>query len=181
MMRNILIYLLLIFLSSSNGIAADMPAIIKKQMNSGFKKSSNRKIDVIIIHSVYNASGGDIYDIPLIIKQFQHYGVSSHFLIGRDGSVYRLVDEKDIAYHAGKSYLPDGSAGINTRSIGIELVTNLTDSITSAQQTQVISLVKYLKSKYSVKFLLRHSDIAPGRKTDPWNFDWTSFLTLVNE
>lgn len=178
-MRYIFIYLLL--LCTVTGTANDVPAIKNNQVNFGYKKASQRKIDTIIIHSVYNASGGDIYDIQLIVNQFRHYNVSSHYLIGRDGTIYQLVDEKDIAFHAGKSFLPDGSSGINTRSIGIELVTNQTDSPTPAQLSQVVALVKHLKTKYPVKHILRHSDIAPDRKTDPWNFDWSTFLTLINE
>jgi len=148
-------------------------------MSNGFRVTTTRNIDVIVIHSVFNNSGGDIYDIDLIRKQFSRYGVSAHYLIGRDGNVYRLVDEKNVAYHAGKSSLPDGRTGINSCSIGIELVCSFTEPITEPQMESLVKLTKEIQSRYKIKYVLRHSDIAPGRKTDPWNFDWEKYNQLI--
>ena len=78
--------------------AVSNPHFIHKPVNFGHKKAYNRTIDVIIIHSVYNASGGDIYDVDLIIKQFAKYKVSPHYLIDRQGNIYRMVKDNDIAY-----------------------------------------------------------------------------------
>lgn len=150
--------------------------IISKPVHFGHKKADNRAIDVIIIHSVYNASGGDLYDVDLIIRQFEKYKVSPHYLIDRTGKIYRMVKDKDIAYHAGVSRLPDGSTGVNSRSIGIEIITSLDEAPTDEQLDATVQLVRYLQKKYPVKYLLRHSDIAPERKTDPWNMDWESFI-----
>jgi N-acetylmuramoyl-L-alanine amidase len=160
------------FASSQNELK-----IVDKIVNFGFRPSTLRNIDVIIVHSVYNASGGDKYDIDLVIKQFSYYDVSSHYVIGRDGTIYRLVNEKNVSFQAGKSSLPDGRKNVNTCSIGIELITT-NDSIDSPTEPQIISLValvKDIKNRYKIKYVLRHSDIAPGRKTDPWNMDWEKF------
>jgi len=143
----------------------------------------NRNINSIIIHSVFNASGGDKYDIDLVIKQFSHYHVSSHYVIGRKGDIYQLVNEKYISFHAGKSSLPDGRMGVNSCSIGIELITT-NDSIDSPTEKQIQSLtalVKDIKTRYKIKYVLRHSDIAPGRKTDPWNMNWEAFLKRLED
>jgi len=148
-------------------------------MSNGFRVTTTRNIDVIVIHSVFNNSGGDIYDIDLIRKQFSRYGVSAHYLIGRDGNVYRLVDEKNVAYHAGKSSLPDGRTGINSCSIGIELVCSFTEPITEPHMESLVKLTNEIQSRYKIKYVLRHSDIAPGRKTDPWNFDWEKYNQLI--
>ena len=155
--------------------AQQVSKVIDKKVNFGFRETPNRDIDVIIIHSVFNNSGGDFYDIDLIIKQFKRYKVSSHYLIGRDGSVYQLVDDKNIASHAGKSCLPDGRTAVNKCSIGIELVTSYTESPTEEQTKALVELVNGLKSIYKINYILRHSDIAIGRKSDPWNFDWDLF------
>jgi len=40
-------------------------------------------------------------------------------------------------------------------------------------------LVKDIKSRYNIKYVLRHSDIAPDRKTDPWNMNWADFLKRI--
>jgi N-acetyl-anhydromuramyl-L-alanine amidase AmpD len=94
-----------------------------------------------------------------------------------------LVNEKNIAYQAGHSQLPDGRTGVNSCSIGIELITTK-DSLDSPTQMQIKSLatlVKDIKSRYKIKYVLRHSDIAPERKTDPWNMNWEDFLKRIGE
>jgi N-acetyl-anhydromuramyl-L-alanine amidase AmpD len=153
--------------------------IVDKKMSTGFKSAASRNIDVIIIHSVFNNSGGEIYDIDLIIKQFARYSVSAHYLIGREGVIYRLVDEKNVAYHAGKSSLPDGRTAVNSCSLGIEMVCSFTEPITEHQMESLVKLTKDIQSRYKINYILRHSDIAPGRKTDPWNFDWEKYLLRI--
>ncbi len=160
-------------------LTATSPVIIDKKVNFGWRKSSSREINSIIIHSTFNNSGGEFYDIDLIIKQFSNYKVSSHYLIGRDGDIYRLVNEENIAFHAGKSRLPDGTTNINVHSIGIELVTSFTETPTEIQIKSLIELVNDIKNRHKIKYILRHSDIAPERKTDPWNFDWETFLIML--
>lgn len=133
---------------------------------------SARSIDTVVIHSSYNASGGDVYDIDKIIKQYEDYGVGAHYLIGRAGTIYRLVEEHNIAYHAGVSKMPDGRRNINDFSVGIELVGTETSGYTEKQYAVLNTLIADLKGRYPVKHLVGHADIAPDRKTDPWKFDW---------
>ncbi len=149
---------------------------VDKTVCFGMHQVQNRKIDVVIVHSVFNASEGDKYDVDLVIKQFSHYRVSSHYLIGRDGTIYQLVKEKNISYHAGHSQLPDGRTGLNSCSIGIELITSTEDAPTDAQINSLVALIKDIKNRYKIKYVLRHSDIAPDRKTDPWNLNWADCL-----
>lgn len=146
--------------------------IVDKLMSSGFQKSSDRKIDTVIVHTSYNAIGSDPYDVDDIIKQYRQYEVSAHYLIGRSGIIYRLVDEKNIAWHAGVSKMPDGRTNINDFSIGIEVVNTNDGKFTDDQYDALNSLVGNLKKKYPIKNILGHDDIAPGRKTDPWGIDW---------
>lgn len=173
--QNYLILILVLSFSYNTTEAQNTTKIIDKKINFGYRFDTDRKIDVIVIHSVFNNSGGDIYDIDLIIKQFRRYRVSPHYLIGRNGSIYQLVDDKNIASHAGRSCLPDGRTGVNRCSLGIEIVTSYTDSPTEEQTNALVYLVNQLESKYKIKYLLRHSDIANERKSDPWNFDWNGF------
>lgn len=169
-----IIFIFLITISFCS-IAADSLNIINKKVSFGFAANSNRSVNSVIVHSTFNNSGGDKYDIDLVIKQFSTYGVSAHYVIGRDGKIYQLVDEKDNSYHAGKSSLPDGTTNVNSCSIGIELMTSYTESPTEEQNKALLNLINNIKKRYSIKYVLRHSDIAPVRKTDPWNFDWESF------
>jgi len=161
--------------------AGDSLNIINKKVNFGYAENSNRTINSVIVHSTFNNSGGEKYDIDLVIKQFSLYGVSAHYVIGRDGKIYQLVDEKDNSYHAGKSSLPDGTTNVNSCSIGIELMTSYTESPTEEQSKALLALINNIKKRYSIKYVLRHSDIAPVRKTDPWNFDWEAFKKRLEE
>ncbi|HAV11336.1 MAG TPA: hypothetical protein DCX32_02220 [Candidatus Moranbacteria bacterium] len=139
----------------------------------GFQKvSGERKIDTVILHSSFNSLGGDQYDVDKIIDIYKSYGVSAHYIIGRNGTAYRLVKDNDVSYHAGVSSVPDGRTNINAFSIGIEIVGNYDDGYTSEQYEAVSALIAKIKGDYDIKYVLGHDDIAPGRKTDPWNFDW---------
>jgi N-acetylmuramoyl-L-alanine amidase len=147
--------------------------IVEKFVSWGFEKSSGRKIDTLIVHSSYDALGDDPYDVDGLIAEYKQYGVAAHYLIARDGKIYHLVADKNIAYHAGESRVPDGRTGVNTFSIGIEMMNKEDGKFASAQYAALNHLIGDLKKQYSIKYILGHSDIAPGRKTDPWGIDWT--------
>jgi hypothetical protein len=147
--------------------------IVSRLVSWGFQKASGRKIDTIVIHSNYNTLSDDPYSIKGAIEQFKMYGVAAHYIVDRDGTIYQLVDEKNIAYHAGVSKMKDGRTDVNDFSIGIELmVKDSGDSPTSDQYAALNSLISGIKKRWPIKYVVGHSDIAPGRKTDPWNIDW---------
>lgn len=177
---SITILLFYLLSGTSNAFAGDTLNIIHKKVSFGYEPANNRKVDAIIVHSTFNNSGGDFYDIDLVIKQFSTYKVSAHYVIGRDGKVYQLVDEKDLSYHAGKSSLPDGRTNVNTCSIGIELMTSYTEGPSEKQIQSLLTLISSIKKRHSINYVLRHSDIAPGRKTDPWKMDWDAFKKQLN-
>ena len=151
---------------------SDNLKITQRLVSWGFSSASNRKIDTVIIHSSYNALGGDEYDVSKLIAEYKEYGVAPHYLIDREGKIYQLVADKNIAYHAGESKVPDGRTQVNNFSLGIEMINTKEDKYTSAQYASLNSLIAKIKSNYSIKYVLGHNDISPGRKTDPWNFDW---------
>jgi len=134
--------------------------------------SASRSIDAIVLHSSYNASVGDEYDLEKTIAQYEQYGVGAHYIIDRKGAVYRLVEEANIAYHAGASKMPDGRKNVNDFSIGIEMIANMEDGYTEKQYAAVNALIADIKARYEIKGVVGHGDIAPSRKTDPWKFDW---------
>lgn len=150
--------------------------LFDKTVKFGMRNVENRNVTAIIIHSTFNNSGGEKYDIDLVIKQFSRYGVSAHYVIGRDGSIYSLVNEKNIAFHAGKSQLPNGQTNLNACTIGIELMTSFDEAPTEQQIYSLTLLVNDIKTRHKIDYVLRHSDIAPDRKTDPWNMNWDAFL-----
>lgn len=151
---------------------AKVSGIIQKNVSWGYQNASGRKIDTVIIHSSYNALGGDEYDVDKLIKEYKDYGVAPHYLIDRQGGTYQLVQDKNIAYHAGTSSVPDGRTNVNNFSLGIEMMNTKTDEYSAAQYSALNKLISNIKTKYKIKYVLGHNQIAPGRKDDPWNFKW---------
>jgi hypothetical protein len=147
-------------------------SITNRLVSWGFEKAQGRKIDTIIIHSSYDAIGDDPYSVSGVIAEYKSYGVSPHYLIDRKGKVYRLVSDANVAYHAGESKMPDSRTGVNNFSIGIEMLTTKKDKLTQEQYSALKLLISDLKGSYKITSVLGHNQIAPGRKDDPWNFEW---------
>lgn len=100
--------------------------------------------------------------------------VSAHYLIGKDGAVYRLVDEAHRAWHAGEGRWA-GREDINSRSIGIELDNDGTCGFEAPLMEALEALLRDILDRHSMpaKAVLAHSDFAPERKADPGRkFDW---------
>lgn len=150
------------------------PVIVPRYMQSGFMHSEHRTIDTIVLHSSYNAQVGDPYSVSAIIGIYTRLGVSSHYIIDRDGVIYQLVPDNDISYHCGISRMPDpdGRTGVNAFSIGIELVGGLNDRFTELQYQSLQELIVHLKQRYPISHVVSHGEVAPDRRSDPWNLDW---------
>jgi len=147
--------------------------IVQKLVSWGYASNKSRTIDTIIVHSSYDALGSDPYDVSGLINEYKQYGVAAHYLIDRKGVIYQLVADNNVAYHAGESKVPDGRSGVNNFSIGIEMMNTESGSYESAQYSALNILIAKLKKNYKIKYVLGHKDIAPGRKTDPWNISWS--------
>ncbi|MCF5630493.1 1,6-anhydro-N-acetylmuramyl-L-alanine amidase AmpD [Pseudomonas syringae] len=108
--------------------------------------------------------------------------VSAHFLIERDGDVIQFVSCLDRAWHAGVSSF-DGREGCNDFSIGIELEGTDEQPFSEAQYHALIDLTLQLRKAFvaiTPERICGHSDIAPGRKTDPGPcFDWAKFRAAL--
>ena len=115
-------------------------------------------------------------------KDIYQLTVSAHLLIRRDGSCVQYVPFDKRAWHAGKSVY-EGRQRCNDFSIGIELEGTEEIEYTDRQYTQLAAVVSVLLEAYpklSPQRIAGHSDIAPGRKTDPGaSFDWQRFLSLL--
>lgn len=110
-----------------------------------------------------------------------HLRVSAHCLIRRDGEIVQYVPFNKRAWHAGVSCY-QGREKCNDFSIGIELEGTDTQPYTDAQYQQLAAITRTLIKLYPAiaDNMTGHSDIAPGRKTDPGSaFDWAKFRTLV--
>ena len=104
--------------------------------------------------------------------------VSAHFLIDRSGHITQFVSCDDRAWHAGASTF-EGRAQCNDFSIGIELEGTDDQPFEAVQYEQLANLTRCLRSRYPLTAVAGHSDIAPGRKTDPGPFfDWQRYRAI---
>ena len=105
--------------------------------------------------------------------------VSSHFYIRRDGELIQFVPCAQRAWHAGASRW-NGRERCNDFSVGIELEGSDFVPFRDAQYDALARLIRELSARYSIEAVVGHSDIAPGRKTDPGPFfDWPRMRAAV--
>lgn len=137
-------------------------------------RAGGRRPDMLILHY----TGMRDADAALARLVDPGAAVSAHYLIGEEGTAYRLVAEERRAWHAGVS-IWEGERDINSRSIGIELVNPGHElgyrPFPKAQITRLIALVHDILGRHAISpfHVLGHSDVAPERKTDPGElFPW---------
>lgn len=125
-----------------------------------------------VIELFTNRLNPDAHPYYQIIKDMK---VSAHFFIRRDGEVIQFVPCGLRAWHAGASNWC-GIERCNDFSIGIELEGSDFEPFTDVQYDALLALTVVLKKAYPIEEIVGHSDIAPGRKTDPGPFfDWARY------
>ena len=106
--------------------------------------------------------------------------VSAHFLIRRDGGLVQFVPCTKRAWHAGVSSW-NGRPRCNDYSIGIEMEGTDHAPFADAQYETLALVTRALRARYPIGDLVGHSDVAPGRKTDPGpHFDWARYRALLD-
>jgi N-acetyl-anhydromuramoyl-L-alanine amidase len=150
-------------------------------------------IDMIVIHNISlppSQYGGDgiieLFTNQLNPNAHPYYAeiyqrkVSSHFLIRRDGDLLQFVSCYDRAWHAGISQWRDRER-CNDFSVGIELEGSDFETFEAAQYETLNILLNTIKKHFPIQHVVGHSDIAPGRKTDPGPyFDWDKINLVKN-
>jgi len=136
-------------------------------------RKKNSIVDTIVVHSTAIAS---LEKTTEVFQQSKTNPVSSHFTIGKDGSIVQNVSTFDRAWHAGVSKDAAGRPSVNQYSIGIELV-NLDDGKDGYPEPQLQALcgiIAEMKRRFPIKQIVSHEFIAipPGRKIDPAAFPW---------
>ena len=152
----------------------NLKVVFKKSKN--FETKQNRVIKYLIIHY----TGMKNQSVALKRLQSRVAKVSCHYLISKKGKIYQLVQDQNIAWHAGKSRW-ERDINLNSKSIGIELVNRGNEIFPKNQIEALIRLLTILKKKYKInpKYVLGHEDISPNRKKDPGpKFPWTRLSKL---
>lgn len=149
-------------------------------------------IDMIVIHNIslppfeYGGNGViELFTNQLNPAEHPYYAeihglkVSSHFFIRRDGHLIQFVSCLERAWHAGVSQWQNRER-CNDFSVGIELEGSDIAPFEPEQYATLIQLIRALLARYPIQHVVGHSDIAPGRKTDPGPyFDWDKVNTLI--
>lgn len=149
------------------------------------ERPAGELIRLIVIHNISlppGQFGGDAvialftnrldWDAHPYYQQIRGMRVSSHFFIRRDGHLIQFVPCTQRAWHAGVSCWR-GRERCNDFSLGIELEGSDEIAFTDAQYATLNALLDTLCNAYPIEDIVGHSDIAPGRKTDPGpHFDW---------
>ena len=156
------------------------------------ERPSDTNVSLLVIHNITLPPGqfGTQYITDLFLNQLdtaadpwfvnvEGLKVSAHFVIDRLGHITQFVSCDERAWHAGASSF-EGREQCNDFSIGIELEGTDDVPFEDAQYERLAALTQCLRARYPLTAATGHSDIAPGRKTDPGPFfDWSRFSTLA--
>jgi hypothetical protein len=154
------------FHQKSNNQIIDYRSHVSKR----FKKIKRKSTKFIIVHT----SECDLEKtLKIVSKGKENNGVwisrggHTHYVIALNGTIYRILEDKFKATHAGLS-MWNGLSGLNNHSIGIELVGYHYDRITNDQYESVSYLIKKIKRKYDLKDrdVLTHSQVAYSKPNE---------------
>ncbi len=156
-----------------------------------FDARPQAEICLIVIHNISlppNQYGGngiiELFTNELDPDEHPYYAeiytrkVSAHFLIRRDGALVQFVSCLERAWHAGASNW-QGRERCNDFSVGIELEGSDFEAFEPAQYQTLKKLITSISNAYPIQAIVGHSDIAPGRKTDPGPY--FSWLEIVSD
>jgi AmpD protein len=149
-------------------------------------------IELIVVHAISLPPGefGGTGIIDLFMNRLDRaahpyyagvadLSVSAHFLVRRDGALVQFVPCAMRAWHAGVSSWR-GRTRCNDFSIGIELEGTDDVPFAKAQYARLAALTRALRARYPIADIVGHSEVAPGRKTDPGpHFDWRRYRAMV--
>ena len=162
-----------------------------KMPSPNFNERPRLAIDTLVIHHISLPVGKfgstaikdffcnqlDISQDPYF-REIAHLQVSAHFLIDRQGQLTQFVSCYERAWHAGVSQLFERSQ-CNDFSIGIELEGTGELPYELIQYARLAELIDHLKKYFPIQYIVGHSDIAPGRKSDPGpSFEWKTLQNL---
>jgi N-acetylmuramoyl-L-alanine amidase len=129
-----------------------------------------RRPNVIVLHY----TGGASLENGIRDLTEPQMRVSAHYVVGRDGSLYQLVDERKRAWHAGESRWGNDT-DLNSTSIGIEIDNDGVEPYPDVQIDALLALLRDLVERHRIpqENVVGHADVAPSRKVDPGRlFPW---------
>lgn len=129
-----------------------------------------RRPNYIVLHH----TGQENVEKTLRTFALEHTQVSAHYLVGKDGKIYQLLNDYLRAWHAGNGRWGN-ITDLNSISLGVELDNNGFEPYSEPQLENLMVLLDTLTANYKIprENIIGHGDVAPGRKIDPnTNFPW---------
>ena len=181
----------------ADGWLIDAPGVTRLPSPNVDARPDDEAVSLLVIHNISLPPGefGGPYIADLFLNQLdldahpwfarlEGLRVSAHFFVRRDGDIVQFVASTQRAWHAGVSQHA-GRERCNDFSVGIELEGTDDLPFTDAQYRSLIELAGQLMAAYpdlTPQRICGHSDIAPGRKTDPGPaFDWARFRGALQD
>jgi AmpD protein len=157
------------------------------------ERPAGAAVSLLVVHAISlppGEYGGDAierlftnrldFDAHPYFREIRGLKVSSHFLVRRDGELAQFVPLGRRAWHAGASSWR-GRGRCNDFSVGVELEGTEGAAFAPAQYARLRELVHALRARLPLRHVAAHSDVAPGRKTDPGaGFDWRALLASLS-
>jgi N-acetylmuramoyl-L-alanine amidase len=147
-----------------------MLTINNARIQSASFRPRTEEVDTLVLHFT-------ALDLESSLQTLRYQNVSSHYLLAEDGVAWKILEDHEVAWHAGLS-MWRGRPDVNGRSIGIEIV-NLDGNSRDYPAAQIAALIELCGTilarnpGISPRNIVGHSDIAPKRKDDPGTkFPW---------
>lgn len=156
------------------------------------ERAAGSCVELLVVHAISlppGAFAGDAviefftnrldHDAHPYFATLRDLKTSAHFFIRRDGELIQFVSCNRRAWHAGVSNWR-GRERCNDFSVGVELEGTDDRAFAEDQYRTLATLTVALQQTFPIRDIVGHSDIAPGRKTDPgpW-FDWARYRQMI--
>lgn len=183
------------FSFSPDGWLRDHPGVLRWDSPHADDRPAGTAITLLVLHAISlprgTFGGTAVRDLFLgtldcsshpTFQALVGLRVSAHFFIDRTGAVHQFVGLHQRAWHAGVSSF-QGQSGCNDFSVGVELEGVDDGPFTPQQEHQCVRLTRALaRTLPALRWMAGHSDIAPGRKTDPGSgWDWPRFQARLDQ
>jgi AmpD protein len=173
----------------ADGLASSVPFVASPNHDD---RPEGVEIELLVVHSISLPPGEfggpgiqQLFLNELNPEEHPYYAgiadlrVSAHFVVRRDGATVQYVACSKRAWHAGLSSW-HGRSRCNDFSVGIELEGCDDITFAAAQYDALARLTRALRRRYPISDIVGHSDVAPGRKTDPGpHFDWQRYRSMI--
>ncbi|PQA94514.1 N-acetylmuramoyl-L-alanine amidase [Chryseobacterium shigense] len=107
-----------------------------------------------------------------VLKKQSTLNVSSQFIVDRDGTIYQLMEPNRFARH---------TIGLNYCAIGIENIGSKSQPLTEKQVSANAQLIRYLTKKYSIEYLIGHSEYGIFRGSKLWKETDPDYFTAKED